>query len=334
MHNNLNQHIEKKLSTFKIGNRTLKDFIKDIIITDNKTTAILECTKQQSQILQNVVNSANESLKSDNITLVLSTHTNPSSKPKTIINGVKKIITVASGKGGVGKSTIAYNIAALLSKKGFKVGIADLDIYGPSLPQLSGIHRKPALENNLIIPHTTFGVKLMSIGYLVDKDAPLIWRGPMTTKMLHQILSMTNWRIDGELDYLIIDTPPGTGDVHLSLHENYTIDAAIIVSSPQSLAESDVKRCVEMYKKFDTEIIGFIENYSFIENNGAKLYPFGKSDTKKQEKNLGISAIGQIPISQNINEYCENSKPLTYFETTGIEYTQFSKIIEHLLTNN
>ncbi len=194
-----------------------------------------------------------------------------------------------------------------------------MDIYGPSLPALSGLTQKPVLENDMMVPHKKYGIKLMSVGYLVDGADALIWRGPMTTKMLYQLIRMTNWAHDSnELDYLIIDTPPGTGDVHLSLAENYKIDGAIVVSTPQELVLTDVKRALTMFQKLSIPVIGIAENFSYMEQqDGKKLYLFGSGQpNEKLAKQFNTNVIASIPMMQDLNDSCANGKPITFFDVT------------------
>ena len=168
-------------------------------------------------------------------------------KPKLHIDGVSKVILVAAGKGGVGKSTISALLAHKLKADGHKVGIIDADIYGPSIPHMFGLAGKPELDGNKMIPLQNYGISVNSIGFLTAPDASVSWRGPMTSKALYQLLSLTQW---GDLDYLIIDTPPGTGDIHLSLLQNYLIDKVLMVTTPQQISKLDVSRAIDLYKKF------------------------------------------------------------------------------------
>jgi ATP-binding protein involved in chromosome partitioning len=250
---------------------------------------------------------------------------------KAAIPHVKKIIVVASGKGGVGKSTIAANLAASLSAKGLRVGLADVDIYGPSVPKLFDIKQKPVIENDMMIPHFKYGIKLMSVGFLVDENDALIWRGPMTTKMLYQILRLTNWAYDGkDLDVLIVDTPPGTGDVHLSLAENYIIDGAIIVSTPQGLSVIDVKKGIDMFNKFEINIIGIIENMSYYQDDKLhKHYIFGKGQVREVARSFNIKFLGEIPMVADISHYSDKGKPLPY----ALPKSAATKIFQDIANN-
>ena len=175
------------------------------------------------------------------------------------VPGIAKVIAVSSGKGGVGKSTVAVNVAIALAERGFRVGIMDADFYGPNLPRMIGVYERPMVENSRIIPLDAYGVKLMSIGFLVDRDAPAIWRGPIITKIIHQFLHDVAW---GELDYLIVDMPPGTGDAQLSLVQQVLVSGAVIVTTPQEVAVGDALRGAKMFEKVNVPILGVVENMS------------------------------------------------------------------------
>lgn len=221
---------------------------------------------------------------------------------KMPLPGVKKIILVVSGKGGVGKSTIAANLAVSLQKKGLQTGLLDSDIYGPSIPKIFSLDKKAEVQENQLIPFESHGVKLMSMGFLVPEDAAVIWRGPMTTKALHQLFRTTKWAAsEKELDYLIVDTPPGTGDVHLSIVENYHVDAAIVVSTPQPLAIIDAFKAIDMLHKLQIKIIGMLENMAyFTDNEGKKSQIFGDSQLTKRCQEQNIEFLGALPISAKV----------------------------------
>lgn len=221
------------------------------------------------------------------------------SKRKLPIDGVSQVILVSSGKGGVGKSTIAKALAEQLQLQGASVGIVDTDIYGPSIPTLFGICQKPELEGTKMRPIIKDGIKIMSIGFLSAPGSAIAWRGPMATKAIYQILSLVNW---GKLDYLIVDTPPGTGDIHLSLLENYKIDSVIIVTTPQKIAADDAVKAIDLYKKFGIQITGIIENMSdyFYGNNGEIL-----------ANQYSVPLIAKVPMSKEIARLCDEGKNIS-----------------------
>jgi ATP-binding protein involved in chromosome partitioning len=230
-------------------------------------------------------------------------------KNKQHIANVKKIILLASAKGGVGKSTTAANLAIALSSIGYKVGIVDADIYGPTIPKLLGINQKPEIVDNKMIPIKKYGVHSISIGYLVEDSQAAIWRGPMITKALYQLLVGVKWP---EIDYLIIDMPPGTGDIYLSLAENFYVDGVVLITTPQHIALNMLKKSLSFFNKTNIPIIGVIENmsYFFDEENNITHNIFGKSLTSKEIEDIGTSLIAQIALVPKISKYSDNGLSL------------------------
>jgi ATP-binding protein involved in chromosome partitioning len=223
------------------------------------------------------------------------------------INNITNIILVASGKGGVGKSTVAVNLARSLSNLGLAVGIVDADIYGPSVPKMLGLKGKPEVDvNNRIIPKESENIKSVSIGYLIEEDSALIWRSSMALKAMNQLMLGVNW---GRLDYLIVDTPPGTGDIQLSLCKSYDITGVVMVSTPQEVALLDVKKAAAMFVKIGVPILGIIENMSYFEDDrGKKNYIFGESVVKDFAAKSNIMFLGEIPILQDIRKACDDGE--------------------------
>lgn len=222
---------------------------------------------------------------------------------------IKKIIAVASGKGGVGKSTVSVNIAAQMAKVGLKVGLLDADIYGPSVPRLTGLpYDKPDLDDEKkLIPFDAHGMKIMSIGFMVDPDTPMIWRGPMVQSAIYQMLRDVAWGTDVEpLDVLIIDMPPGTGDAQLTLAQKVDVDGAVIVSTPQDLAMIDAVKAIEMFRKTNVPILGLIENMSthICSNCGHEEHIFGHG-LQGEAKKRSVSYLGSIPLDISIRENCD-----------------------------
>ncbi|HPE30358.1 MAG TPA: Mrp/NBP35 family ATP-binding protein [Parvularculaceae bacterium] len=224
------------------------------------------------------------------------------------LSGVRNIIAVASGKGGVGKSTVAANLAVALAKRGLKVGLMDADIYGPSLPILFGLTKRPETRDGKLIPAEAFGVKAMSIGLLVEPERALAWRGPMVMGAIRQLMSDVDW---GTLDVLVIDTPPGTGDAHLTLAQSKKLTGAVIVSTPQELALADVRRGIELFRKVDTPILGVVENMAWLEGaNGARTYLFGEGGAERAAKELGAPFLGALPIYPDLREASDAGTPI------------------------
>lgn len=225
---------------------------------------------------------------------------------------IKKIIAVASGKGGVGKSTVSVNIAAAMAKQGLKVGLLDADIYGPSIPRLTGLpYKKPDMdENKQLIPFDAHGLKVMSIGFMVDPDEPMIWRGPMVQSAIYQMLRDVAWGTQDEpLDVLVIDMPPGTGDAQLTLAQKVDVDGAVIVSTPQDLAMIDAVKAIEMFKKTNVPILGLVENMSthICSACGHEEHIFGH-DLKKETNKRNVSYLGSIPLHISVREDSDAGK--------------------------
>ena len=229
------------------------------------------------------------------------------------VPGIKNIIAVASGKGGVGKSTCSANLALALSAAGAKVGMLDADIYGPSQPRMLGIAGKPeALENKQLLPMLSHGIKIMSIGFLVEEDTPMIWRGPMVTQALEQMLRGTAWNQDGQdIDYLVIDLPPGTGDIQLTLSQKVPVAGAVIVTTPQDIALLDARKAYKMFEKVDVPVYGVIENMSthVCSNCGHEEAIFGADGAAKMAKDYGLDVLGQIPLEMAIRELADSGTP-------------------------
>ncbi len=226
---------------------------------------------------------------------------------------IKKIIAVASGKGGVGKSTVALNIAAALAKTGRSVGLLDADIYGPSVPRLTGLpYEKPDMDaDKNLIPFQAHGLSVMSIGFMVDPDTPMIWRGPMVQSAIYQMLRDVAWGSEAQpLDILVIDMPPGTGDAQLTLAQKIDVDGAIIVSTPQDLALMDAIKAIEMFRKTDVPILGLVENMSthVCTNCGHEDPIFGSGGAQEEAKKRGINFLGKIPLDGQIRADSDNGK--------------------------
>ena len=252
---------------------------------------------------------------------------------RTVLPGVKHIIAVASGKGGVGKSTVAANIAAGLAAEGHSVGLVDADIYGPSMPSMFDVlNAAPGgVEKNgekMMKPVESYGVKILSIGFFSTPDQAVVWRGPMTVKALNQMFKNTDW---GELDYMIIDLPPGTGDIHLSLVQQVPLSGAIIVSTPQEIALVDVRRALGMFKmaQINVPVLGLVENMAYFtpaELPDNKYYIFGKEGGKALAEKVGINYLGEIPIVQSIREAGDVGRPVVLQDNT-IQAEAFKKLI-------
>jgi ATP-binding protein involved in chromosome partitioning len=234
---------------------------------------------------------------------------------KSSIPGVKNIIAVASGKGGVGKSTVSSNLAIALAKTGAKVGLCDCDLYGPSTAQMFGTNQQPyANERDEIIPIEAYGIKLMSMGFLLDDNSPVIIRGPLATRYTQQFLRQVEW---GELDYLILDLPPGTGDIQLTIVQTVALSGAVIVTTPQEVALIDARKAVSMFAKVNVDILGVVENMSWFEcDAGKKYYIFGEGGGVKEAERLKVPLLGQIPIDMTTRQCADEGSPVALLDET------------------
>jgi len=300
--------------------------VHDVAIEGNNVLVTLAFGKRRDPLAEYLIGSSRASLirhlgkdySSEVKTVVVEDE--PKQKPKPLGNEmlkeVKHIIGIASGKGGVGKSTVAVNLAIALARGGAKVGLADADVYGPSVPTMTGTEGISPMAEEIdgaqyICPIEKFGVKWMSIGYFAQRSQALIWRGPMATNALKQMVQQVHW---GELDYLLIDMPPGTGDIHITLVNDIPMEAAIIVTTPQNVALADVEKGVNMFtnKGINKRILGLVENMAWFTpaaHPDEKYYIFGKDGGAKMAESLGIPLLGQIPLVQDIRESGDSGEP-------------------------
>jgi ATP-binding protein involved in chromosome partitioning len=256
---------------------------------------------------------------------------------KTKLPNIKKIIVVASGKGGVGKSTIAAGIAMNLASEGYSTGLLDADIYGPSVPLLFNLKDKRPLVvdkegKSYLIPFVSYGIKLMSIGFLVDTRQPLVWRGPRASSGISQLITDTHW---GDLDFLIIDSPPGTGDIHLTLLQNFDTDGVIFVTTPQNMSMDDVEKAISMYKndQIGIPVLGVVENMSWFspsEHPDEKYYIFGKGGGEKIAKDFDIPLLAQIPVNEKIGINCDAGKMNDLMTDINV-YNAFKQITDTII---
>ncbi len=253
------------------------------------------------------------------------------------IPGIRNVIAVASGKGGVGKSTIAANIAVTLSKMGFKVGLLDADIYGPSTPMMFDVEGERPLSVNIdgkskMKPIESYGVKILSIGFFTQPNQAVVWRGPMASKALNQMIFDAAW---GELDFLLVDLPPGTGDIHLSIMQSLPLTGAVVVSTPQNVALADAKRGVAMFQQesINVPVLGIIENMAYFtpdELPENKYYIFGKEGAKNLAEDLGVPFLGEIPLVQSLRESGDIGHPAALQKSTPLE-AAFEKLTQNVV---
>ncbi len=244
----------------------------------------------------------------------------------TRIEGVKRVIAVASGKGGVGKSTVAANLAQALSLGGARVGLCDCDLYGPSIALMFGTSEQPfATEDDRIVPIERYGVKLMSMGFLTGGDAPVVLRGPMVTRYTQQFLRQVDW---GDLDYLVLDLPPGTGDIQLTVVQTVALDGAVVVTTPQEVALIDARKAVAMFEKTNVRVLGIVENMSYFicPGDGARHDIFGSGGGQREAERLGVPLLGELPIDIATREAGDTGMPVVARAQEGAVGQEFLKI--------
>ncbi len=306
-----------------------QNLVEDLIIDENTITLTVFVTNpalHARKRMQEAVEFALERVLGKEIEVdctVKGLPTEDSAKRRKVLTEVKHIIAVASGKGGVGKSTVTANLAGGLAKAGYKVGVVDADIYGPSMPTMFDVvgERPTMIEvegEKKMVPVMSYGIQIMSIGFFTEQDNAVVWRGPMASKALTQLLTDTHW---GELDYLLIDLPPGTGDIHLSLVQTVPLDGAVIVSTPQEVALADARKGVNMFKldNMKVPIIGLVENMAWFtpaELPDNKYYIFGRDGAKNLAEGMNETFLGHIPLVQSVRESGDVGKPAVFQENT------------------
>jgi len=247
----------------------------------------------------------------------------PGEQPKLPIPGVQNIIAIGSGKGGVGKSTVAVNLSITLSKLGYAVGLLDADVYGPNVPLMMGVNATPHAIGQRIQPLEAHGLRLMSMGFLNPGDKPLVWRGPMLNSVIQQFLRNVEW---GTLDYLIIDLPPGTGDVQLTLIQTTPLTGAIIVTTPSDVSLEDARKAVHMFEQVREPVLGIVENMSYLEHNGERIYVFGKGGGARTAALMKVPLLAEIPLDPKTREGGDTGKPIAASNEPSTQVTAFEKL--------
>jgi ATP-binding protein involved in chromosome partitioning len=247
------------------------------------------------------------------------------------IPGVKNVIAVASGKGGVGKSTVAVNLAVSLAKAGAKVGLLDADVYGPSAPLMMGVNERPLMRDNKIVPLEAHNVRVMSIGFILDPTKALIWRGPLVAQLINQFLNDVHWE---DLDYLVLDLPPGTGDVQLTLVQKIPISGAVIVTTPQEVALADAVKGLKMFQEVKTPILGIVENMSWFQppSSDEKYHIFGEGGGARTAEENSVELLAQIPIEMELREGGDNGMPMSLSQPESTTARAFMTLAERVAT--
>ena len=228
-------------------------------------------------------------------------------QPKLPIAGVKNLIAIGSGKGGVGKTTVSVNLAIALAAAGYKIGLMDADVYGPNVPLMMGVNTTPLANGERIRPLENYGVKLMSMGFLNPGDKPLVWRGPMLHSVIQQFLRGVDWL---DLDYLLIDLPPGTGDVQLTLLQTAPVTGAVVVTTPSAVSLEDARKAVHMFQQVKVPILGIVENMSYLEHAGARIDVFGEGGGRRTAEQMAVPFLGELPLDPAIRIGGDTGKPV------------------------
>jgi ATP-binding protein involved in chromosome partitioning len=316
--------------------------IKDIMISDQSISVFLDMRTKDDAVINAVKDAVRGKLESlEDVKSVAVEISNPSvsaqpderkTSTEKFLPEVKYRIAIASGKGGVGKSTVSVNLAVALAKIGYRVGLLDSDIYGPSIPLMLGISKKPEFDGKKLLPIEKFGVKLMSLGFLLEDNTPVIWRGPLVMRALQQLMKDVNW---GSLDVMLFDMPPGTGDAQLTLSQSITLDGAIIVSTPQDVALIDAVKGVEMFKKVNVPILGIIENMSYFicQSCGTRSEIFSAGGARKECERLKVNLLGEIPLDVEIRIAGDEGIPIVIKDDANEQSIAFKKIAKNIAKN-
>jgi ATP-binding protein involved in chromosome partitioning len=291
-------------------------FVKNLRIDGPRVAFDIELTTPACPVKEEFQRSARErvgalaGVEQVDVTMTANTRGRAPQPDSEVLPGVRNTIAVASGKGGVGKSTVALNLALSLQRSGARVGVMDADVYGPSLPLLTGVHGRPRAEERRIHPHEAFGMKLMSMGFFLDDHSPVIWRGPMVHGLVRQFLTDVEW---GELDYLVIDMPPGTGDAALTLTQMAPLSGAVIVTTANDLSLIDARKGLAMFQKVEVPVLGIVENMSYFtppDQPERKYHIFGQGGGERTAKELGVDFLGEVPIDPRIVEGGDKGRPI------------------------
>jgi ATP-binding protein involved in chromosome partitioning len=311
---------------------SLKKMLEGVHVQDGLVQVTLAIKREEESVLEPLRQRIETMLTHlpgvKNASVVFTAH-KPAPPPQPaaapVLPGVKSVIAVASGKGGVGKSTVAVNLAVALAQSGLTVGLLDADIYGPSLPRMLGLNRKPEVRDGKMIPLEAWGLRCMSIGFLVEEETAMVWRGPMVMGALNQMLGQVEW---GTLDVLVIDMPPGTGDAQLTLAQKANLAGAVIVSTPQDIALIDARRGVKMFEQVRVPVLGIVENMSFFAcpHCGTHTNIFGHGGAAAEAARIGVPFLGEVPLLLAIRETGDGGTPITAADPTSDAANAFRAI--------
>jgi len=309
------------------------DMVKDLSITDGEVEFTIQLTTPACPYRENIKGDAKQAVEALDGVSAVTVHLSadvPTSSPQGDLGGnhIRNAVAVASGKGGVGKTTVAVNIAVALANAGASVGLLDADIYGPNVPTMMGVDKIPPPKENLLVPAESYGVKIISIGFLVSPEQPLIWRGPMLHSAIRQFINEVDW---GDLDYLIVDLPPGTGDAQLSLAQSMPLSGGIIVTLPQKISLEDARRGLEMFRAMDVPVLGIIENMSYLElPDGSKVDIFGEGGGETLSQATGVPLMGSIPMEPAVREGGDEGVPIVISKPDSKVALAMTEIAEEL----
>ncbi len=310
-------------------------FVKDVKVCGEAASFKIELTTPACPVREQMKEQARRAvmaipeIKKVDITMTSQVRSAPSQARVPFIPGVKNVLPVASGKGGVGKSTVSANLAVSLKQMGATVGLLDADVYGPSIPRILGVENPPKTQGPRLIPAEQYGVKVMSMGFFLQQNDAAIWRGPMLHKMMEQFLGQTEW---GELDYLVVDLPPGTGDIQLSLCQMVPLTGAAVVSTPQDVALAVAAKAIAMFHKLNCPILGLIENMSYYEcrHCGERDEIFGHGGAREAAEQFKIPFLGEIPLANVIRNTADHGHPVVLADPDGPYAKAFRQIAENL----